>query len=50
MLDDYDTYLIHRIPMKGDLPHVAFMDCWCKPIQDEDEPTVVTHNEQTQDD
>lgn len=34
----------HVIPM-GDLrEHNSSRDCWCKPMQDADEPTVWIHN------
>lgn len=34
---------IHVMPI-GDLREHLFEDCWCRPLQDEDEPSVIIHN------
>jgi hypothetical protein len=43
MCDDFDNEL-HLIPAGEVMPHIATLQCWCKPVQDKDEPTVYTHN------
>jgi hypothetical protein len=49
ILQDYDKYTVHLNPDKAHSalhgPHQLSMQCWCKPIQDEEEPTVIIHHE-----
>jgi hypothetical protein len=34
----------HVVPIDDLRPHESSQTCWCKPTQDEDEPTVWIHN------
>ncbi len=49
ILQDYDKYMVHLKPI-GELfiphkPHLLTIACWCKPVIDKDEPTIIIHNE-----
>jgi hypothetical protein len=35
---------IHVIPTNDLREHVASTDCWCKPTEDDEYPTVWVHN------
>lgn len=35
---------MHVIPTNDLREHVSSPDCWCAPVQDEEEPSVWVHN------
>ena len=36
---------LHAIPVGGDEPiHYANAECWCYPVPDTEEPTLLVHN------
>jgi hypothetical protein len=44
ILEDYDDKYVHIVPTKSIQEHTTTINCWCKPIIDQDEPTVFIHN------
>jgi hypothetical protein len=38
-----DSAPIH--PAFRQVPHIPYTDCWCKPVEDPEEPGVFTHRE-----
>ncbi len=35
---------IHIVPMHDLRDHIDSIECWCRPVVDEEEPRVVVHN------
>lgn len=36
--------LVHVTPVDDLREHDASLDCWCKPVADGEEPSVIVHN------
>jgi hypothetical protein len=34
----------HCIPLEDTYPHKLGADCWCQPVEDEDNPFLLLHN------
>lgn len=43
MTEDWPTD-IHVTPVDDLREHVESRTCWCRPVEDSDEPSVVIHN------
>jgi hypothetical protein len=38
------TEAVHVVPLNDLREHIASVDCWCKPIEDDDFPDVWVHH------